>query len=150
MFCFGVSGAKAIGINIGGCLEFKWGSIRFLPAIHTSSNPDLPYGGLAASVLFDIEGTTIYHAGDTALMSEFALIGELYHPYYSLLPVGGYYTMDINEAAVAAKMLYSMEIIPIHYNTFNNIKVNIDRFVDLIEAQGQKCIPLKPNEYVEL
>ena len=143
-------GAKAIGVNIGGCLQFKWGSVRFLPAIHSSSNPDLPYGGLASSLLFDIDGTTIYHAGDTALMSEFSTIGELYNPYYALLPIGGYYTMDMKEAAVAAKMLFSMEIIPMHYNTFPNIKVNVEEFVDLIEAQGQKCVPLKPNEYVEL
>lgn len=143
-------GAKAIGVNIGGHLHFKWGSVRFLPAIHSSSNPDLPYGGLAASLLFDIDGTTIYHAGDSSLTNEYSLIGELYHPYYALLPVGGYYTMDIEEAAAAAKLLYSMEIIPIHYNTFPNIKVNIQNFVDLIESQGQKCLPLKPNEYVEL
>lgn len=143
-------GAKAIGVNLGGCLNFGWGSVRFLSAAHSSSNPDLPYGGLAASVLLDIDGTTIYHAGDSALMSEYSLIGELYNPYYALLPIGGYYTMDMNEAAVAAKMLFSMEIIPIHYNTFNNIKVNVNKFVDLIESQGQKCLPLKPNEYVEL
>ncbi len=143
-------GAKAIGVNIGGKLKFNWGSVRFLPALHSSSNPDLPYGGLAASILLDIDGTTIYHAGDSALMSEYSIIGELYNPYYALLPIGGYYTMDIKEAAMAAKMLFSMEIIPIHYNTFNNIKVNINEFVDLIESQGQKCLPLKPNEYVEL
>ena len=143
-------GAKAIGVNIGGCLKFNWGSVRFLPAIHSSSNPDLAYGGLASSLLFDIDGTTIYHAGDTALMSEFSAIGELYNPYYALLPIGGYYTMDIKEAAAAAKMLFSMEIIPMHYNTFPNIKVNVEEFVDLIEKKKKKCVPLKPNEYVEL
>ena len=143
-------GAKAIGINIGGCLKFKWGSVRFLPATHSSSNPDLPYGGLAAGLLFDIDGTTIYHAGDTGLMSEFSLIGELYHPYYALLPIGGHYTMDMQDAAIAAKMLYAMEIIPMHYNTFPSIKVDVQKFVDLLEAQGQKCLPLKANEYVEI
>lgn len=143
-------GANAIGVNIGGCLEFTWGSVRFLPAIHSSSNPELPYGGPAASLLFDIDGTTIYHAGDTGLMSEFSLIGEMYNPYYAILPIGGFYTMDINEAAMAAKMLFSMEIIPMHYNTFKNIRANVDKFVDLIESQGQKCIPLEINGYVEL
>ncbi len=143
-------GAKAVGVNIGGKLKFSWGSVRFLPAIHSSSNPDLPYGGLAASVLIDIEGTTIYHAGDTALMSEFSLIGEMYNPYFALLPIGGYYTMDMEEAAMAAKMLFSTEIVPMHYNTFSNIKADIQKFVDLIESQGQKCLPLKANEYVEL
>ncbi|MCD7740094.1 MAG: metal-dependent hydrolase [Candidatus Gastranaerophilales bacterium] len=142
--------AKAIGINIGGKLDFKWGSVKFLNAVHSSSNPDLPYGGVAASVLLDIDGTTIYHAGDTALMPDFSLIGELYNPYYAILPIGGYYTMDIYDAAIAAKMLYSPEIIPMHYNTFSNIKADVQKFVNLIEEQGQKCLPLKVNEYVEL
>ena len=143
-------GAKVIGVNIGAHLEFKWGSVKFLNAVHSSSNAELPYGGLAASLLFDIDGTRVFHAGDTALMPDFSLIGELYNPYYALLPVGGYYTMDMNDAAIAAKMLYAMEVIPMHYNTFPAIRVNIQKFVDILEAQGQKCLPLKANEYVEL
>ena len=142
-------GAKAIGINPGGLIDFPWGTVKVLNAVHSSSNPELPYGGLAVGYLFDIDGTTIYHAGDTALMSEFSLIGELYNPYYALLPIGGYYTMGVKEAAVAAKMLYAMEIIPMHYNTFPSIKANVQEFSDLIEAQGQKCIPLKANDHVE-
>lgn len=143
-------GAKSIGLNIGGCLEFEWGSMRFLPATHSSSNSDLPYAGPASSILFNIDGTTVYHAGDTGLMSEFSLIGEMYNPYYSLLPIGGFYTMDITEAAMAAKMLASPEIIPMHYNTFKNIRADINTFSDIIEAQGQRCLPLKADEYVEL
>lgn len=144
------NGAKSVGVNIGGKVNFSWGSVKFMPAIHSSSNPDLPYGGPAAGLLIDIDGTTIYHAGDTALMSEFSLIGEIYNPYYSLLPIGGFYTMDVEDAAIAAKMLFSPEIIPMHYDTFKNIRADVGRFKDLIEAQGQKCLPLKVNEYVEL
>jgi len=143
-------GAKAIGINAGANIKYKWGSVRVLNAVHSSSNPELPYGGPAVSFLFDIDGTTIFHAGDTSLIPDFALIGMLYHPYYALLPIGGYYTMGIDDAAVAVKMLKSSEIIPMHYNTFPNIKADVQKFVDLIEAQKKKCIPLKVNEYVEL
>jgi L-ascorbate metabolism protein UlaG (beta-lactamase superfamily) len=143
-------GAKAIGVNLGAKLQFNWGSVKFLTAAHSSSNANLAYGGLAASLLFDVDGTTIFHAGDTALIPDFNLIGELYNPYYAILPIGGFYTMDIEDAAVAAKMLFAMEIIPMHYNTFPNIKADVQKFADLIEAQGQKCLPLKVNEYVEL
>lgn len=143
-------GAKSIGINPGAHLKFNWGSVRVVKADHSSSNPDLPYGGVAVGYIFDIDGTTIYHAGDTGLMPDFSLIGELYNPYYSLLPIGGHYTMGIEEAAAAAKMLYTMEVIPMHYNTFPPIKADVTKFEDLLEAQGQKCLPLKANEYVEL
>lgn len=143
-------GAKAIGVNIGGSVKCSWGTVKFLPAVHSSSNPELPYGGLAASLLIDIEGTSIFHAGDSSLMSDYSMIGELYNPYYALLPIGGHYTMDMNDAAIAAKMLFAMEIVPMHYNTFPNIKVDVRKFKDMIEDQGQKCLPLKANEYVDL
>jgi L-ascorbate metabolism protein UlaG (beta-lactamase superfamily) len=143
-------GAKAIPVNIGAKLKFNWGSVKFLPAVHSSSNPDLPYGGTAASLLFDIDGTTIYHAGDTSLMPDFSMIGELYNPHYALLPIGGFYTMDMQDAAIAAKMLYAKKVIPMHYNTFPGIKVDVQKFVDSLEAQGQKCLPLKANEYVKI
>jgi len=144
-----LKGAEAIGLGIGGKLEFKWGALKLLSAVHSSSNPELPYGGLAAGVLLDIDGTVIYHAGDTALMPDFTMIGELYNPYYALLPIGGRYTMDIEDAALAAKMLFSPEIIPMHYNTFPEIKADVKKFAALIEEQGQKCLPLKVNEYAE-
>ena len=83
-------------------------------------------------------------------MPYFSFIGEQYNPYYAMLPIGGYYTMDVEDAAVAAKMLYAMEVIPMHYNTFPNIKADVQKFADLLEKQGQKCLPLKVNEYVEL
>ena len=139
-------GAKAVGVGIGSEIETEWGCFRFVPAIHTSSNPELPYGGLAAGVILNIDNTSIYHAGDTALSSEMKLIRDLYQPYYSLLPVGGFYTMGIKEAVEAAKLLYSMEIIPMHYNTFPQIQVNINEFKELIEAQGQTCTVLNINE----
>ena len=143
-------GAKTIGINPGAYLKFNWGSVRAVNATHSSSTPDLAYGGATLGFIFDIDGTTIYHAGDTGLMSDFSLIGELYNPYYALLPIGGHYTMGIEEAAIAAKMLYAMEVIPMHYNTFPTIKADVRKFIDAIEAQGQKCLPLKASEYVEL
>ena len=142
-------GAKAVGVGIGAEIETEWGSFRFVPAIHTSSNPELPYGGLAAGVILNIDNTSIYHAGDTALSSEMELIRELYQPYYALLPVGGFYTMGIKEAAAAAKLIYSMEIIPMHYNTFPQIEVNINEFKKLIEEQGQTCTVLGINESID-
>ena len=140
-------GAKAIGINPGATLNFNWGNVRVVNANHSSSNSDLAYGGVAVGFIFDIDGTTIYHAGDTSLISDFSIIGELYNPYYALLPIGGHYTMGMEEAAVAAKMLYSMEIIPMHYNTFPPIQVDINDFKTLLESESMiKPVILNPGE----
>ena len=107
-------GAKAIGINQGANLKFSWGSVRAVNANHSSSNPDLPYGGANLGYIFDIEGVLIYHAGDTCLNSEMKIIGELYSPQISMLPIGGTYTMDIEHAAKASEWLNTEKIIPMH------------------------------------
>ena len=48
---------------------------------------------------------TFYHAGDTGVTYDMALISELYHPAIALLPIGGVYTMKPAEAALAARSL---------------------------------------------
>ena len=55
-------------------------------------------------------------------------IGEVYQPDLSMLPVGGYYTMDIEHAVKAAEWLDTSIVVPMHYNTFDAIKVDISEF----------------------
>ncbi len=64
------------------------------------------------------DGTTIYHAGDTNVFSDMALIRELYRPSLALLPIGGHFTMGPREAALAAELLGVEAVAPIHWGTF--------------------------------
>ncbi len=139
-------GINATGVGMSGEIATEFGSVRFLPAYHTNSLPNGEYGGIAASVLIDVEGIKIFHAGDSGLTKEFELIGCLYKPYYAMLPIGGYFTMGIDEAVIAAKMLNAKEVIPMHYNTFENISVNPYDFEAKIINQGQNCTIMKIND----
>ena len=143
-------GAKAMGVGVGANLKFDFGNVRFLPAIHTSSTPDGAYAGIAASLLFELDGVKVYHAGDTALSAEMKTIGELYKPDVALLPVGGQYTMDIEDAAVAAKWLRAPKIIPMHYNTFDLVKADIREFGNLVEYEDRECTEMQPGSEIEL
>lgn len=143
-------GAFAKSINLGGKISYPWGSARFLPAFHSSSTPDGQYAGMPASVLLEINGLKIYHAGDTCLNSEMKVTGDIYKPDIALLPIGSNFTMDVNEAVIAAEWLKAECIIPIHYNTFDLINADPENFKKQIELQGQKCIILKPGEGIEL
>jgi L-ascorbate metabolism protein UlaG (beta-lactamase superfamily) len=69
-------------------------------------------------VVSDEGSATFYHAGDTAVFSDMALIAELYSPQIVLLPIGGNYTMKPAEAAIAARSLQARAVIPMHYGTF--------------------------------
>jgi L-ascorbate metabolism protein UlaG (beta-lactamase superfamily) len=46
------------------------------------------------------------------------LISRLYEPDVAVLPIGGHYTMDPREAAVALELLGVKRCIPCHYGTF--------------------------------
>ena len=130
----------------GGWLNYDWGRAIFLPAYHSSSLPDGSYGGIAASILFDIEGVRIFHAGDTCLTPDFKAYKDLYRPNIALLPIGGNYTMDIEHAVVAADWLGAKTVIPMHYNTFPEIQADLQKFAQLMQVNNTTCCILNPEE----
>jgi L-ascorbate metabolism protein UlaG (beta-lactamase superfamily) len=80
------------------------------------------YAGVAAGYVLTIDGgPVLYHAGDTNVFGDMKLIGELYRPQVAMLPIGGNYTMGCREAALAASLLESNTILPIHFGTFPEI-----------------------------
>ena len=143
-------GVSVNPINLGGKITFEWGDAWFVPACHSSSTPDEKYAGEAAGIVLDVDGVRIYHAGDTSLTSEMNLIREVYKPQVALLPIGGHYTMGVDEAAIASKMLGVEKVIPIHYNTFSAINADVNKFKYKLETYGIEALVLKPGEVVEL
>ncbi|MGC8586946.1 MAG: MBL fold metallo-hydrolase [Candidatus Micrarchaeia archaeon] len=53
----------------------------------------------------------IYHAGDTDFVEEMKSVNA----DTAMIPIGGTYTMDVEEAIEAANTLHSKRIIPMHY-----------------------------------
>lgn len=139
-------GLEAIGVGMSAEIKTDFGSVRFLQATHTNSLPNGEYGGIAASILIDLNGIKIFHAGDTGLIGDFELIGKLYKPYYAMLPIGGHYTMGVEEAIIAAGMLNAKEYIPMHYNTFDVIKADPVAFKTALEEQGKTCHIMAAND----
>ena len=139
-------GANVSGINLGGWIDYSWGKAIALPAFHSSSTPEGLYAGCACGYIFEIEGKRIFHAGDTSLNSEMKVIGDLYSPEISLLPIGGFYTMDIEHAVVASQWLNTKIVIPMHYNTFEAIKVDTKLFESKINDIGKTPVLLNIGE----
>ena len=108
-------------MNKGGSQEAAGVRFTMTHAVHSSGIEDggqVIYGGEPCGFVLTLEdGTRIYHAGDTAVHADMALIGELYPPDIALLPIGDHYTMSPREAAVAARMLKPRWIVPAHYGT---------------------------------
>ena len=130
-------GANTIDMSLGSWRDYSWGRAILVPAFHSSSTPEGEYAGCPCGFVFEIEGKTIYHAGDTCLNTEMKMIGEVYEPDMAMLPIGGKYTMDIEHAVKAAEWLGVSEVIPMHYNTFEAITVDISDFERQIREIGK-------------
>jgi len=142
-------GIKAIACGLGGKLQFEWGNATLVPAQHTNSFNG-HYMGVSCGVVLNIENKNIYHAGDTSLSSEMNMIYDFYKPEISMLPIGGHYTMGIDEACYAATILKSKTVIPMHYNSFPQIKVNISEYIDKMNSYNQKPTVMEIDEEIEL
>ena len=143
-------GVSVNPINLGGKISFEWGDAWFVPAKHSSSTPDGNYAGEAAGIILNIDGLKIYHAGDTALTAEMNMIKDVYKPQIAILPIGGHFTMGIEEATIASKILGVEKVIPMHYNTFPAINADVNAFKYKLETFGIEALILKPGEKIEL
>jgi L-ascorbate metabolism protein UlaG (beta-lactamase superfamily) len=147
--------AAFVGANLGGRVAMPFGSLRFTPAWHSSSFQDGTYGGMPMGVLFEFGDLRVYHAGDTALFGDMALIGR-HGLDLALLPIGGHYTMDPEEALEAVRLLRPRHVVPIHYGTFGLIEQDPLAFRDAVAALsevdggGAVVHPLAPGEALEL
>ncbi len=61
--------------------------------------------------VIDVGDTKVYHAGDTDAVEEMKGL----RTDIALLPMGGTYTMDVDEMAKAAGMINAKTIVPMHY-----------------------------------
>jgi L-ascorbate metabolism protein UlaG (beta-lactamase superfamily) len=144
--------ANALDPNLGGTVEFDWGWARLVPAFHTNTTPgseESPAAsvGQAAGWVISIGGTTIYHTGDTCLFGDMKLIAGRTPPDVAMLPIGGHYTMDRHDAAVAAELIGAGAVIPMHYNTFPAIEADAEAFKADVESRtSSQVVILQPGD----
>lgn len=144
---------STIQTNFGGTIQLGNGnSVTLVPAWHTSATNEGVYLGNPAGLIIEIDGHVIYHAGDTSIFGDMALINELYQPTIVLLPVGGVYTMDAETAAFAAKKYFSNaeKLIPIHYATFPVLSKTAEPFAVACTTHGLTATILTPGESIAL
>lgn len=144
-------GLKTIGCGLGGRVKHDWGWSKMVPAFHSSSYEG-QYMGMPAGIVVDFAGVRVYNTGDTCVFGDMKLIAELYQPEVLILPVGGHFTMDVYEAKKAIGLVGAKTVIPVHYNTWPPLAIDIDAFKAEVEkAQPEVTVhALKPGEVLEL
>ncbi len=139
--------AKVHDPNLGGTVRFDWGSVKLVPAWHSSMTPK----GTASSpagLIVKFGGKTIYHLGDTDLFSDMELISRRVGQIdVALVCIGGHYTMDRFDAVQAVKLIGAREVIPCHYDTFPVIETDVQAFKADVEADtSSRVVVLAPGE----
>jgi L-ascorbate metabolism protein UlaG (beta-lactamase superfamily) len=104
--------------NKGGTVAVDDVRFTMTNAHHSSSNNDGAYMGEPCGIVVRAEGKSVYFAGDTCVFGDMALIGRLYKPDLAVLPIGDYYTMGPEEAALALELLDVKRCVPCHWGTF--------------------------------
>ena len=141
---------EVVGINHGGTTAFSGGTVKMVPAWHTSSyshGEERVAHGVPAGLIVRFGGRTFYFAGDTALFGDMRLIGDEGIDV-AILPIGDHFTMGPDDAARAAEFVAAKTVIPCHYNTFPLIAQDDQAFRAKVakRAPQSDVVVLAPGE----
>ena len=108
-------------------------------------------GGEPAGFIIEMEnGFKIYHMGDTGLFGDMKLIADYYKPDLILMPIGGHFVMDPQDAAYATKeWLKPKFVIPMHYGTFPVLKGTPQEYIAALGQTSTKVFPINPGDKLE-
>lgn len=129
-------GLKTHAMHIGGRFKFDFGTVKLTPALHgsgISTKDGMIYGGNPCGFVIEVNNKKIYHAGDTGLTIDMKLL-KSENIDVALLPIGGNYTMDIDDAIIATEFIEPKIVIPMHYDTFPVIKADPNEFKEKNKA----------------
>jgi L-ascorbate metabolism protein UlaG (beta-lactamase superfamily) len=116
-------GVKRVSaMNKGGTQTVDDIKVTMVHADHSCGITDgdvIVYGGEACGYVIEFtNGVKIYHAGDTNVFGDMAIVRELYAPDIAMIPIGDHFTMSPREAAYACNLLKPKTVIPMHFGTF--------------------------------
>jgi len=138
-------------MNKGGTQTVAGVKVTMTHAVHSCGIQDddgsIVYGGEACGYVLELPGgVKVYHAGDTAVFGDMAIIRDLYTPEIAMLPIGDHFTMSPREAAYACKLLQPKHVIPMHFGTFPPLIGRPAQLRELLGAGGPEVVELQAGE----
>jgi len=123
----------------GDTLQIGQAKIEATPSYNTNK-PNHPKSAGNVGYIVELAGRRIYHAGDTDLIPEMMDM----RCDVALLPIGGTYTMNADEAAQAAERIRPQVVIPMHWGDIVGSQRDVDRLTQRAPA-GVKVVALDPE-----
>jgi L-ascorbate metabolism protein UlaG (beta-lactamase superfamily) len=104
--------------------------------------------GEAVGYIIELEnGFKIWHMGDTGLFGDMKFITERYKPDLVMMPIGGNFTMDPDDAAFAARnWIKPKMVIPMHYNSNPMAKGTLEEFQNAMKGSKVKVVPMTEGQ----
>ena len=116
-----------------------------------TSKAEAHAAGEAMGYIIELEnGFKIWHMGDTGLFGDMKFIADHYKPDVVLVPIGGNFTMDPDDAAYAMRnWIDAKNVIPIHYNSNPLAKGTLAEFQAAMKGSKARVVPMTEGQTVE-
>jgi L-ascorbate metabolism protein UlaG (beta-lactamase superfamily) len=150
----GIAEDRVVGFNKGGTVEAAGIRATMTNAQHSSTLAEngtiIAMGDAAGYVLRFSNDFAIYVTGDTSATYDMVIIGDLYQPDLTILPIGDHFTMDPRQAAYALKLIRSRYAIGCHWGTFPILTGTPEALQEACKEFNldAQIIPLRPGESV--
>ncbi|RYE25265.1 MAG: metal-dependent hydrolase [Sphingobacteriales bacterium] len=140
---------KTHGMNFGP-YNFEFGEVRMVPAGHSSGLPDGTYGGNPGGFILKNEEGSFYFSGDTCVIMDMQLIPRYGKLDFAIMPIGGNYTMNADDAVIAADFVQCDKVIGVHFDTFPPIRIDKDKAKETFKNAGKELILPTIGETIDL
>ena len=141
---------NTMGMNYGSTQVAGLGRVSMVAALHSSSMPDGSYGGNPAGFVVQTDEGAFYYAGDTALTLEMQLVPRYAPCDFAVMPIGGHFTMDAQDAAEAAILAGVKRVAGVHYDTWPPIAINKEQAMQAFRSKGLELLLPGIGETIEL
>ncbi len=133
-------------LSIGGGHTFAFGYAKMTPALHggeLDADESGRFTTMPGGWWLELNGgKRVYHAGDTALITDMKLLEGMVD--VALLPIGDNFTMGPRDAIRAVDFIKPRTVIPMHYNTWDLIKQDPHAFARAVGSKA-KVVVLDPG-----
>jgi len=112
--------------------------------------PDGSYGANPMGFIVTTTNGTFYYSGDTALTMDMQLVPRWGKPDFAVLPIGDNFTMGYDDAIIAAEMIQCKNIIGVHYDTFDFIKIDHEKVKKAFAEAGLNLYLIGIGESIDI
>ncbi|KUO50453.1 MAG: metal-dependent hydrolase [Desulfitibacter sp. BRH_c19] len=153
----GMKGIDNHPMHIGGSHRFNWGWVKLVQALHGSGlveENSVQYLGNPCGFLLEIDGTILYHAGDTGLFGDMKILKDMLSGKsidIALLPIGDNFVMGPDDALTSIRWIEPKAVVPMHYNTFPILEQDAAKFKETVEKEtSTEVIIMEPGETFQI